>query len=127
MSVEDTLVQQFSSKRILVAEDEPFIGFDIVDAVQGAGASALGPAGTVKAALDILNSNRIDGAILDVNLLDGDVAPVIDVLLARNVPFIIHTGAGLTNVLRQQYTDLTVFYKPTSPEVLVETIRGMIV
>lgn len=117
---------EFAGKRILVAEDEPFIGFDIIDAIEAAGASALGPAGTVKAALQILDSNRIDGAILDVNLLDGDVAPVIEVLLAKTVPFIIHTGAGLTDALRQSYPGLTVFYKPTSPDVLVETIQGML-
>jgi len=117
---------EFTGKRILVAEDEPFIGFDIIDAIEAAGASALGPAGTVKAALQLLESSQIDGAILDVNLLDGDISPVIEMLLLRAVPFIIHTGAGLTETLRNNHSGLTVFYKPTSPDVLVETIRGMI-
>jgi len=53
--------------RILVVEDEPFIAFDLMMAIEEAGATAIGPAATVAEALDFIINEPPDGAILDVN------------------------------------------------------------
>lgn len=116
---------RLSGKNILVVEDEPFIAFDITDAVEDAGGAPIGPAMSVAGALQLLAKEHVDGAILDVNLLDGDVGPVIARLRSKGIPFLIHTGAGLTEELRRAYPDLTVFYKPTPPDALASALAGL--
>lgn len=109
-------------KIVLVVEDEPFIAYDIIDGVENAGGNAVGPAGTVKSALQAIDLSHIDTAILDVNLHDGDVGPVVAELKRRLIPFIFNTGAGLTAELQRQHSDIRVFHKPTPPEVLAEAL-----
>ena len=75
--------------RILVVEDEPFIAFDLMMAIEESGAVAIGPAATVAEALDFIGNDPPDGAILDVNLPDGTVAPVLDAL-----PQVAHRQGG---------------------------------
>lgn len=109
---------RLKDQRILIVEDEPFIAFDLADAVEVAGGTALGPAMSVRDALRLIDEETVDAAILDVNLSDGDIGPVLSTLQERGVAFIIHTGAGLTPALQRAYPDLRVFPKPTSPHQL---------
>ena len=41
-----------SERRVLIVEDEPFIAFDIADAIEGAGGVVVGPAATVRVFAD---------------------------------------------------------------------------
>ncbi len=110
----------------MIVEDEPFIAFDLADAVEHAGGTVVGPAMTVRLALTYITQGDVDGAILDVNLPDGDVGPVIGALKERDLGMIIHTGAGLTPALLKQFPDLRVFTKPTPPSLLARTIAAIV-
>lgn len=44
--------------------------------VTGARGNVVGPANSVSAAIELIEENEVDGAVLDVHLTDGDVAPV---------------------------------------------------
>ncbi len=107
--------------RVLIVEDEPFIALDIAFGVEQAGGVAIGPASTVAEALDLLRSDWPDGAIVDVDLPDGTIGPVLAALRPQ-VPVVVHTGVGLPAALREDHADLTVFSKPTSPAVLVRSL-----
>lgn len=107
--------------RVLIVEDEPFIALDIAFGVEQAGGVAIGPASTVAEALDLLRSDWPDGAIVDVDLPDGTIGPVLAALRPQ-VPVVVHTGVGLPADLREDHADLTVFSKPTSPAVLVRSL-----
>ena len=109
---------------VLIVEDEPFIAFDLADAIEDAGGVVLGPAMTVREALALIAGGGVEAAILDVNLPDGDVGPVIAALAARGILLLVHTGAGLTPDLREQYPSLRVFSKPTPPPVLAHVIAS---
>ena len=80
---------------ILVAEDEAIIAMDVAMAIRDAGGQVAGPAASVKQALALINTMPVAGAILDVNLSDGDISPVAEILLAAGIPIIIQTGVGL--------------------------------
>ncbi len=110
-----------SGVRILVVEDEPFIAFDIVASIQDAGAIALGPAATVRDALDLIGSSSINAAIVDVNLPDGHVGPVLDAL-APSVAIVVHTGVGLPPDVKAAHPGIAVFSKPTSPQILLRRL-----
>lgn len=78
---------------ILIVEDEPFIALDLQYACEDAGLSAI-MAGSSGAALEALAANdTIDGAVLDVNLGNGETCEAIaQALRVRGVPFVLNTG-----------------------------------
>jgi DNA-binding response OmpR family regulator len=80
--------------RVLVVEDEPFIALTLAFAIEDAGV-VVGPAGSVKEALALLQSRPVSAAILDVNLADGDVSPVLEILVELGTPLIVQTSVGL--------------------------------
>lgn len=73
----DRQQDDLSGKRLLVVEDEYMIASDLSRTLEEAGAEVIGPAGSIKDALDILEdeSDRLDGAVLDINLRDERVYP----------------------------------------------------
>ncbi len=107
--------------RILVVEDEPFIAFDLKMAIEDTGASAIGPASTIAEALDLIAHDPPDGAILDVNLPDGTIGPVLDALVAK-AGVVVHTGVGLPADIRAAHPNVRVFTKPTEPDILLRHI-----
>ncbi|WP_459033247.1 response regulator [Roseivivax sp. CAU 1761] len=107
--------------RVLVVEDEPFIALDIAWGVERAGGIVLGPAPTVAEALRLIAETRPDGAIVDADLPDGTIAPVLAVLRPA-IPVIVHTGVGLPEPLRRAHPDLAVYSKPTPPAILARRL-----
>ncbi|PZP47882.1 MAG: response regulator [Azospirillum brasilense] len=80
-------------RRILVAEDEYMFADDLAEALVEAGAIVAGPVARVGEALELARSGeRLDGAVLDVNLAGEMVWPVADVLAACGVPVLLVTG-----------------------------------
>lgn len=78
--------------RVLVVEDEPLIGMDIEDAVQGLGHEVVGPIAELDEALGMATVEILGCAILDVNILGGRSYPVADMLMKRGVPLLLLTG-----------------------------------
>ena len=79
---------------LLVVEDEYLIAADLTASLESLGVEVIGPAASVDEALSLVdkNSDRLDGAVLDINLGNERVYPVADVLTARGVPFVLTTG-----------------------------------
>ena len=111
---------------ILIAEDEPIIGLALSWAVSNAGGEVVGPAASVEAALTLLESHFVSGAILDVNLTDGLVSPVVDYLMERNIAIIVQTGVGIPDELKRRFPELVVRIKPNVPEDLIKELATMI-
>lgn len=75
--------------RVLVVEDEPLIGMDIEDAVEGLGHEVVGPIAELDEALDLATIAAFGCAILDINILGGHSYPVADILLRRGLPVLL--------------------------------------
>lgn len=110
---------------ILVAEDEPFIALDVAMAIEDAGGEVAGPAASVKEALDLIANLPIAAAILDVNLVDGDISPVAEALIAAGIPIILQTGIGLPAGLSARFPDLAVHIKPCVAADLVVQLGAL--
>lgn len=80
--------------RLLVVEDEMLIALEIEEVLKDLGCEVVGPTGKLDAALELADTETIDGAILDVTIRGGDVFPVADRLLERDIPFILSSGYG---------------------------------
>lgn len=101
-----------AGRRVLVVEDETVISMFIEDALSGLGCHVVGPARRVQQALDLIERNSIDAAILDLNLgRDGDSYPIADALTLRGLPFVFSTGYGRQG-LRPAYRGHACLAKP---------------
>lgn len=111
---------------VLVAEDQPFIALDLALAIEDAGGRVVGPASSATEALALLEIHPVVAAILDVNLIGGDVSPVVEYLVERDVPLILQSGVGLPADLSRRFPGLVVRIKPTVAAKLVSEIEGLL-
>jgi len=79
-------------RRVLVVEDEAATALMIEKTLVESGYTVVGPVATVRGALSLLENEAIDRAILDLDLADGKVGPVAEVLIKRGIRFVITTG-----------------------------------
>ena len=98
--------------RILLAEDY----FAIAD-VYGAfladlGFEVVGPVSSVDRALGVLDTDRVDGAVLDVALRGRIVTPVAERLRELGHPFVFLTGMADLEVLPAHFGTVPTVEKP---------------
>ncbi|NBJ09874.1 response regulator [Microvirga arsenatis] len=111
--------------RVLVVEDDPAIATDISDLIERAEGEVVGPVGSLREARQTVKSDQaIDAAVLDVNLGDGDITPVLETLRARHVGVVVYTGAsGLPAGVGERHPDIVVLQKPVQPGRIVGEIQ----
>lgn len=78
--------------RLLVVEDEYFLATELAAELSSWGVVVVGPAPDVEQALNLLLNDRVDGAVLDVNLGEQLVFPVADALDDLQVPYVFLTA-----------------------------------
>ena len=106
----------FSGECILIVEDEAIIAFDLADTITELGGYPVGPYASVKDELAEMDCHLIHGAILDATLLDRDITPVAERLVADGIAMVIHSGTGLPDELAALHPDLPLVLKPASPD-----------
>ena len=79
--------------RVLVLEDSALMAELTKDVLLDAGAIAVETRQSVAGALQMLASQDVDLACLDVDLGSEDSFPVADALIARCIPFVFVTGS----------------------------------
>jgi len=95
-----------AGRRVLLADDEYLFATKMARAFAELGVETIGPVGTVKRALNLVErSGRLDAAVLDIKLRDGVVYPVAEALRARGVPFVFTTGYG-EHAIPDRYKDV---------------------
>lgn len=108
--------------RVLIVEDEVLIAMELESLVAEQGWTAMGPVPTVERALALLDQERPDVVILDLNLNGQSSAPVAAVLIARDVPFILATGYGEARSLQPELKDAPRIDKPVNHQQLVRAL-----
>lgn len=98
-------------KRLLIVEDEPLISSLLQDWLIELGFDVLGPAETVDAAFDLLQTTVPDAAILDVTLAQGTSYPLADALVLKSIPVAFATGHGSAGV-HPRFTACPTLTKP---------------
>jgi DNA-binding response OmpR family regulator len=115
--------------RILVVEDNFFIGIELATILTEAGATVVGPFQTVRSAQSAIASTDdagISAAVLDLRLGTETVAPVARRLSKRHVPFIFYTGQSGSDPLRAEWPNSKVVSKPASPSALVQAVASLL-
>ncbi len=112
-----------TGKRVLVVEDELMIRMLLQDMLTDLGHTLAGEAGGIEEALMLAKQSEFDVAILDVNLNGQPISPVVEVLVARGLPFVFATGYGQRGV-PEPYRMTPTLQKPFQVNALAEAIEA---
>lgn len=107
-----------AGRSVLVVEDDPIIAMDILQALEGAGAS-VSQARSLCDALSKVEAPDLSAAVLDHGLNDGDASQICERLDKRNIPFVIYSGYDYVEGPCSEGEHVR---KPVRPEVLVAAV-----
>ncbi|AZO05555.1 MULTISPECIES: response regulator [unclassified Mesorhizobium] len=116
--------EKFAGARVLVMEDEYFLAEDITKALLGLGLTVIGPFATRDKALNSLDLDCVDAAILDLDLAGGIDFAVADALLERRLPFVFATGYDAA-AIPPRFAEIRRFEKPCDAMELARHIVDM--
>jgi CheY-like chemotaxis protein len=111
------------SMRVLVVEDELMIRMLLQDMLDDLGHTLAGEAGHLDEALTLAQQADFDVAILDVNLGGQPISPVVEVLIARGLPFVFATGYGQRGV-PEPYRMIPTLQKPFQTDALALALEA---
>ncbi len=119
--------KRIQAKRILLVDDEALVALDAEDALIAAGYRVVGPADRLGTALDLLQNEDVDAAVLDVNLAGVLVWPLADALYARKIPFLLLTGFGKGLDVPLSCRKAPLIAKPLRPEEMLAALATLLI
>ena len=112
--------------RLLIVEDEAIVAMLLETLLGELGCTVARWAATVPAALEAVEHETIDGALLDVNLGGTKVYSVAEALAARNIPFVFVTGYGRIDASDTRFSEAAILKKPFETVQLQRVLEGNI-
>lgn len=122
MHAESALV----GSKVLIAEDEVLVAFDLQDLAETAGANVVGPFQTEASALKAAMDDPITVALLDIRLGRTTTHRIAAVLQARQIPFAVYTAQSRAVPDRASFGTAPILDKPTDYNRIVETLAGLV-
>ncbi|HWK94638.1 MAG TPA: hypothetical protein VNR39_04355 [Pseudolabrys sp.] len=95
-----------------MAEDESIIALGLEETLTNFGCEVLGPVARPSDVLKIVERERVDGALLDVNLRGEQIFSVLPAILERGIPVIITSGYGDLTLYPEEFRSLPRVTKP---------------
>jgi two-component sensor histidine kinase/CheY-like chemotaxis protein len=103
--------------RVLLVEDEALVGMMMKDFLTEMGFHVIGPFGKVSEAIAAIDRERLQAAVLDINLRGEMIYSLVDELDGRGVPIVFVTGYG-ADVVDRRYANYPVLQKPVDSAAL---------
>jgi PAS domain S-box-containing protein len=107
---------------VLLVEDMAMLAMAMKDELEARGYAVLGPAPSVARARELVRRVAPAMAVLDVNLGDEQVYPLIPVLKDAGVPIVLLTGHDAASVPKE-FADIPVLSKPVELDDLERFLR----
>jgi len=102
-----------AGKNMLVVDDEPMLAFDLADLLQLHGANIVGTCMSVdESRAQIDRDDRIDCALLDIQVGDQEIWPVARALKERGTPFVFVSAVCGIRELPEEFADRPCVPKP---------------
>ena len=95
--------------------------------LQEMGCQVVGPAASVQDGIRLIEDESFTGAILDINLLDGDCSPIATKLRERNCPFFFVTGFASPVLQLRELESVFRLHKPVVSADLMTAIQNHLV
>ena len=108
---------------VLVVEDEFIIALDLSETVKDLGFDLEGPFEGNEDAIEAIEEDMPDLAILDVFTADGEVYPLADRLVEAGVPIIFHSGHVPPEEVRIRYPQAQACSKPCPPDRIIDALQ----
>jgi CheY-like chemotaxis protein len=105
-------VSTLANRRILVAEDEALIAIGIETMLQSFGCEVIGPVSEVRNILQMIETEPLDGALLDVNLRGRQVFEILPDIICRGIPVMLTSGYDDATLFPAAFRDLPRISKP---------------
>jgi len=116
---------ELDGRRILVVEDSPVVGPFTADILVDLGCDVVGPAPNMAAARELIESEEVDAALMDVHIRGERVFPLCELLEERDVPFVLTSGyADWT--MPEKWLDRPRLQKPYTIDDVSEALAGVL-
>ena len=123
----DRAVSIAKPKSVLIVEDEFLIAMEMEAILTGHGFLIVGPVATVDGALQLLERQRPDAAVLDMNLQGIAATPVAITLREMNIPFVIASAYRRSDMPADDaLRDAVNIGKPIEPAALLGILGRLI-
>ena len=109
---------------VLVVEDDPIIALDFEGTILGFGVKTVRTAASVAKALELIDAQPPDFALLDVGLIRENSFAVAERLEALKIPFAFVTGYGADIGLASAFADRPRLPKPYSTDALKALLQS---
>jgi len=116
---------KLAGKRFLVVEDEPLLALELSASLQDAGAEMIASTGSASKAIDIIEGQSLDAALLDGNLNGRPVDDIAAALTRHNVRFAFVSGYGRESLPRA-FGTVTLLAKPFSKSQLLDVATQLV-
>ena len=111
--------------RVLILEDEYFLADDLARALRERGAEPVGPVGTVEEAEGLIARERLDAAILDVNVHGEMACDFIQRVAATKLPCLIVSGYG-DDSMPEAVSGVPRLEKPISSASVISSLEAQL-
>ena len=108
--------------RVLILEDEVLTALELADSVRDLGYEVIGPCFRVKDALEAVEAESPDFALLDFNVGGTRSVPVVERLRELGTPFVILSGYRRDSIARE-IGEFDLLSKPVSARMLEATLE----
>lgn len=108
--------------RILIVEDEVIVGLDLCTQLDEEGFDCLGPASRVDEAMQLIENDAPDCALLDANLNGESPRQVAERLAQLNIPFFYISGYGAEDI-KKSLPPAPLIEKPVKMNSLISLIH----
>ncbi len=114
------------SDRVMIIEDDPFIALDMQDVVESAGYGVIGPIASRDKALEIIDTDTPDCALLDFNVRGGTTAMVARRLETLGVPYMFVTGNSRDVEAALPELDALIRCKPVAAKRIIGDLQSLL-
>lgn len=113
----------YSSKSLLIVEDEALIAMDLEYAAEEHGYGAVHWANTIALARSKIASETIDCGVFDVTLPDGPSLGLARECLDRGIPIVFHTGNSEAREMSAGYERACFVGKPCPAVTVIDALE----
>jgi len=117
-------MQSAKTIRVLVVEDEALVGIMMEDFLGDFGYSVVGPIENMQAATLLAATEKIDVAVVDINISGQVATAVADKLIEREIPFLF--VSGYEKMRGTRYASIPFLRKPFTPDDLHDAVERVL-
>jgi DNA-binding NarL/FixJ family response regulator len=107
-----------SGSRLLLLEDNFLVGSALQAMLERLGCEVIGPLATLAEAWEVVEHERVDAGLLDINVIDGTSYAIAESLLQRGCPVIFITGYAQDELMPDSLRSISRLTKPIDPDML---------